>query len=269
MKLTFRVKEYDPLEPQIAAELIVRAKQNQAATSQSQYNAPAQAFNPAQYGAAFAPPVQPPAQQAQHASAMAGFSAGAPNFTNLITSLDGASLQKLLGALQQQSPPTPQLQTPHLPQVPHQVPHAGAVPQDLASLLAGAGVGAVGAAGMARQAQTMPFSLPSHQQQQQPAQQQHQPPALSIPAIPAQGNPYAALAANPAFAANPALASLFANAAAAANATRPPQQQVQHQHQQHHHHHQQQQHQPAMTAATVAATPQMQNIMEQLAKWKQ
>lgn len=147
---------------------------------------------------------------------MAGFNAaGQTNLANLITSLDGAGLQRLLGVLQQGSPQTPQTpQTPQLPsqpqqhpqQAPNQISPLAALSPDLASLFA--------AANMSRAAPNMAYPTLSQQQPQQAAAL----PMMSPTTISAQGNPYAALAANPAFAANPAVASLLANAAAASAA---------------------------------------------------
>ncbi|KAI9798574.1 MAG: hypothetical protein M1833_004711 [Piccolia ochrophora] len=202
-----RFNEYEGLEPHIAAELVIRAKQSYAPPNPTPYAAtqPYQAPQAPQYGSTYGGLNQQPLQQPAP-----GANAAAPNIANLITSLDGPTLQKLLGALQQQSPQTPQ--------TPQQV--STSLTPDLASLLSGAG----------RQQ--------PQQQQQQPQPQYHQPQA---------NNPYAALASTPALAsANPALASLLAGAANRQQA--PPVQQ------------------PAQPAQP---TQQVQNIMEQLAKWKQ
>ncbi|KAI9680737.1 MAG: hypothetical protein M1817_004177 [Caeruleum heppii] len=206
-----RFDEYENLDPSIAAELVVRAKQTHGAPSTSQYNAPPQ-------GHQSNPPLQnyaqPPPQQAGPNT-----NGQAPNIANLITSLDGPTLQKLLGALQQPGQaPTGQL---------HPQSAAAALPPDLAALL-GAGAGQQG-------------PPPSRQQQQQ---QSYRPP----PPRQQQSDPYAALAANPALAGNPALAAMLAGVGNRAPQQGPPPQQ------------QQQGGQP---------TQQVQDIMQQLARWKQ
>lgn len=202
-KLTLPV-EYDDLETHIAAELVVRAKQTHSAPQTAQYNAPQQAYGVPQYAQPIPQTMQHPVSQQQPPPA------AAPNLANLITSLDGPTLQKLLGAMGQ-SPQTPQQHVPQLQQP---------VSADLASLLSGAG----------RQQPQQP----SYQQQQQ--QQQ----------MPLQGaNPYAALAANPAFANNPGLATLLGGAAGRPQQAMMPQQQ-----------------QPQ-------SGQQVQSIMDQLAKWRQ
>lgn len=215
--------EYDNLDPAIAAELVLRARQTHAAVPRNQYGAAAQTYAAPQYGQPLISPVQPQVAAPNPATA---------NITNLISSLDPSALQKLLGALQQ-PPQTPQ-QPLHLPQQhqaqvpppppPQQQPQPAAPTSltDLASLLGGAVA--------ARPIQQAPY--------QQPA-----PP-------PQQPNPYAALASSPAFASNPALAALLASTT---NRAQQPSVQTPQQH-----------HQPP-----VAATPQVQNIMDQLAKWKQ
>lgn len=162
--------EYDNLDPAVAAELVVRAKQTHGAPpSSNQYGLPAtQPYQaPTQYNQPFVPQVP----QQQPPSATAG---ATPNLASLITSLDGPTLQKLLGALQQQ----PSSVQPH---VQHQQQSPTSLSADFTSLL-GAG--------------------PRPQQQQQQQQPPFQPPAA---------NPYAALASNSVFAGNQALASLLAN----------------------------------------------------------
>ena len=142
-----------------------------------------------------------PPQQPQQA-------AGPPNLTNLITSLDGPALQKLLGAMSQ-SPQTPQ--TPQHPQVQTQQQ------PDLAALLAGV----------------------TRQQPQQPGY------SYVVPQQPPQQQQYNAQAINNALANNPALASLLGN-----NANRGPQV-------------------PMPPQQYQGQQPQVQNIMEQLNRWKQ
>ncbi|KAH6677411.1 hypothetical protein B0J14DRAFT_475889 [Halenospora varia] len=94
-----RFDEYQDLEPRIAAELVLRAKQTPAQPqipqvpqyTQPQYQVP-QAYQPP---APVPAPVPAPAQ-------------AAPNLANLVGQLDNASLQKLLGTLsapQQQNVP--------------------------------------------------------------------------------------------------------------------------------------------------------------------
>jgi len=177
--------EYDDLETHIAAELVVRAKQTHSAPHTAQYSTPQQAYGMPQYSQPLQQTVQQPVPQQQPPPA------AAPNLASLITSLDGPTLQKLLGAMGQ-SPQTPQQHVPQLQQ-------PGSA--DLATLLSGA----------------------ARQQQQQPSyqQQQHQ-------QIPLQGaNPYAALATNPAFANNPGLATLLGGAAGRPQQAMMPQQQQQ------------------------------------------
>jgi hypothetical protein len=116
----------------------------------------------------------PQAPQQQPAAAAAAGSGATPNLANLITSLDGPTLQKLLGALQQQPSSTPQA-------IQHQQQSPTGLPADFTSLL---GTG------------------PRPQQQQQ----QQQPFQASA------ANPYAALASNPMFTGNPAFATLLASA---------------------------------------------------------
>ena len=176
---------------------MIRAKSTHSAPQPTQhYQAPP--YNASQYGQ---PPPQPiPSQQPQPA--------GAPNLANLITSLDGPALQKLLGAMSQ-SPQTPQ--HPHV---------QGQQQPDLATLLGGAN----------RQPpppqQGYSYGVPP----QQPPQQQQ----------------YNAQALNTAFANNPALASLLGNSSTRGQQPQMPQQQY-----------------------ASSQQPQVQNIMEQLNRWKQ
>ncbi|KAI9707125.1 MAG: hypothetical protein M1836_000085 [Candelina mexicana] len=198
-----RFDEYDNLDATIAAELVVRAKQTHGAPPPVQYSAPPVPSYGAPHYAQPAPQQHQPPPQA----------AAPPNLANLITSLDGPTLQKLLGAMQQ--PSSAQQSMPqHLQHPPP--PATPGLSADLASLLSGAA---------RQQTQAQPYQ-PHQQQQNQP-----------------QANPYAALASNPQIAGNPTLASLLAGAV-----NRPQQP------------HQAQQVQPAQN---------VQNIMEQLARWKQ
>ncbi|KAK4697381.1 hypothetical protein P7C71_g675, partial [Lecanoromycetidae sp. Uapishka_2] len=134
-----RFDDYEDLDANIAAEIVFRAK--------STHMAPAPAPAPAQYGPAPAYgqpqyprqtqqyPQQPPPQQmpTQQQPQPGGSNT---NLANLITSLDGPALQKLLGNIAQtpQTPQTPSYahnpQYAPPPQQPAQPPH-----QDLASLL--------------------------------------------------------------------------------------------------------------------------------------
>lgn len=211
--------EYDELDAHIAAELVARAKATRLAPPPVRqpitpsYGAP-------QYGRSHQhqmPPQQMPPphimapQQPQQAAA-------APNIANLITSLDGPALQKLLGAMQNpQSPHAPQ---PGQAPTPQQPPHM----PDLSSML---GVSA-----------------------QQQAHQGYPQYPQGGPAQSQQQSPYGAPANEQPFANNPVLASLFANVGAGRQST---QQGVTHQ--QHQGQPGQQQH--------------VQNLMEQLARWKQ
>ncbi|KAL9055231.1 MAG: hypothetical protein Q9206_003216 [Seirophora lacunosa] len=214
-----RFEEYDELDAHIAAELVARAKATRLAPPPVRqpitpsYGAP-------QYGRSHQhqmPPQQMPPphimapQQPQQAAA-------APNIANLITSLDGPALQKLLGAMQNpQSPHAPQ---PGQAPTPQQPPHM----PDLSSMLG------VSAQQQAHQGYPQyPQGGPSQSQQQ---------------------SPYGASANEQPFANNPVLASLFANVGAGRQST---QQGVTHQ--QHQGQPGQQQH--------------VQNLMEQLARWKQ
>ncbi|KAI9878674.1 MAG: hypothetical protein M1830_010822 [Pleopsidium flavum] len=164
--------EYDDLDTHIAAELVVRAKQTHGAPPTAQYGAPPQAYGMPQYAQPFGQTIPQQSQQQPPAAAT-------PNLASLITSLDGPTLQKLLGAMGQ-SPQTPQQPVPQLQQ-----PAPTGFSADLASLLNGT----------ARQPP-----------QQQPYQQQQQAPVQGA-------NPYAALASNSAFANTPGLATLLGGTA--------------------------------------------------------
>ncbi|KAI9723715.1 MAG: hypothetical protein M1812_001015 [Candelaria pacifica] len=174
-----RFDEYDNLDSTIAAELVVRAKQTHGAPPPVQYALPpAPSYGASHYAQPAPPQPQPPPQ-----------AAAPPNLANLITSLDGPTLQKLLGAMQQpqsaQQTPMPQ----HLQHQQHQQPPPHVTPglsADLASLLSGAA---------RQQPQAQPYQQQQHHLQQQPPT-----------------NPYAALASNPQIAGNPTLASLLAGA---------------------------------------------------------
>ncbi|KAI4186694.1 MAG: hypothetical protein L6R41_003310, partial [Letrouitia leprolyta] len=202
-----RFEEYNELDAHIAAELVIRAKAARLAPPPIQqpitpsYGAP-------QYPRPLQPVVPPQTQQP----------AGAPNIANLITSLDGPALQKLLGAMSQnpQSPHTPQPGQASTPQQPPHIP-------DLSSILAN----------------------PQQQTHQGYPQYPHGGPSQT-----SQQSPYGVPTNGQGFANNPALASLLANV----GGNRPPTQQgaalQQHQNQ-------------------LGQQQHVQNIMEQLARWKQ
>lgn len=169
--------DYQDLDPAICAELVLQAMKT--------HRAPQPAVAP-QYG--MPPPSGggygiPQQQQPQYGlppvqSQQAGGLANNPQLTQLLGSLNGQDLQKLLSAAGVQQPQTPQ--TPHQPQQ----PAAGGITPDLARILATAGVN-TNASGQAAA--------------------YGQPPVQS--ATPQQ-NSYNALASNP------ALASLLSGAAA-------------------------------------------------------
>ncbi|KAI4174805.1 MAG: hypothetical protein LQ343_002043 [Gyalolechia ehrenbergii] len=173
-----RFEEYNELDAHIAAELVIRAKAARLAPPPIQ-----QPITPSYGAPQYNRPLQPVVpQQAQQP-------AGAPNIANLITSLDGPALQKLLGAMSQnpQSPHTPQ---PGQAPTPQQPPHM----PDLSSILGN------------------------------PQQQAHQ----GYPEYPQSGppqtqqqSPYGVPTNGQGFANNPALASLLANV----GGNRPPVQQ--------------------------------------------
>jgi hypothetical protein len=205
--------EYDELDANIAAELVVRAK----GTHLTPLAGPAP--GPGPYGIAPVYGVPQYGPHPQHLALQQPQSNGAaPNLTNLITSMDGPALQKLLGAMTQPS------QTAQNPQPP--TPQQGVQVPDLAALL-----GSVA------------------RQQQQP-QQQGYPYAGQPQQQPPHPNQYPASAPNAAFANNAALSSLLVNAGTAGN--RPFQGVQNHE----------QQMQPSQQH-------HVQNVMEQLARWKQ
>jgi nuclear polyadenylated RNA-binding protein 3 len=193
--------QYDNLDPPIAAELVIRAKQSLQQHQQQLTQTPPVT----QYGSyGVAPPVQQPAapvapqQTLQHLGALGGVS----GLANLLGTLDPNSLQTLIAGLQQPQQPSqhqqPQYQPQPQPQ--QQMPQLGA---DLASLLAGAGAarqqqsapqpqqaaqygggmnafgGSAGLAALLGQAQQKVASHP-HQSQQPQTQQPTQPNAGQI-----------------------------------------------------------------------------------------
>lgn len=155
--------EYEDLQANVAAELVVRARSTHLAPAP----APTLYPNGAAYSAApyrhQTQTMHP--QQAQQGSAQA-------NLANLITSLDGPSLQQLLGAMAQ-NPQNPQTSTKSQPNPP---PPQPGQPQGLASLLNNI-------------APQHGYQYPAGPQQQQ--------------------NAYSSPASNPAFANSPALSSLL------------------------------------------------------------
>lgn len=204
------VSEYDELDANIAAELVIRARSTHLAPVTATAPVPGLGSGPYNVAPNYGPPQYgqnqqqaPPPQQPQSAGTQ-------PNLANLITSMDGPALQKLLGAMAQ----TPQsAQTPQ-PQTPQQVP-------DLAALLGS----------VTRQLppqQGYPYVGQQQQQQQQP-----------------QPNSYSALASNSSFVNNQAFSSLLGN--------RSPEQAIPNQHQQ----------------MQPGQQHHVQNIMEQLARYKQ
>ena len=155
--------EYDNLDPSVCAELVMRAKKNNTEQLSSPYGVPASYGMPPQYG--FPPQnQQPQPQQPQQP-------VGVPttnNLGSLISSMDGAGLQKLLSSMQQ-----------HPSSHNTSVQSSGLTP-DLTRLLGGAG-------GNILQAQ---------QQHPTAAGAYGQPPQAAA----AQPNALAALSNNPAFA---------------------------------------------------------------------
>lgn len=208
--ITNRSPEYAELDANIAAELVIRAKSTHLKPAPpvpgpGPYN-PTPAYGPSQYTQT--PQQHLPPQQPQSAGAN-------PNLANLITSMDGPALQKLLGAMAQ-TPQTPQSAS----NLPSQTPQQAAQIPDLAALLG-----------------TVNRQPPPQQHQYSYAQQQQ-----------SQPNSYPASTPNSSFTNNAALSTLLNSAG-----NRPSQhgmlnQQPQMQPGQQHH---------------------VQNIMEQLARWKQ
>ncbi|KAL8844323.1 MAG: hypothetical protein Q9176_001233 [Flavoplaca citrina] len=203
-----RYEEYDELDAHIAAELVIRAKASRLAPPAIQQPITSS------YGAPQYRPPQPipqqsmPPQQPQPP----------PNIANLITSLDGPALQKLLGAMAQNP------QSPHTPQQGQPPPQFS----NLSSFLGGN-----------PQQQQVPQGYPQFPQGGS-LPQNRQPPQ----------SPYGPALDGQAFANNPALASLLANV----GANRPPAQQ---------------QGMPPMHQGQPEQQQHVQNIMEQLSRWKQ
>ncbi|KAL6721084.1 nuclear polyadenylated RNA-binding protein 3 [Lecanora helva] len=235
-----RFDDYEDLDANIAAEIVIRAKTTHLAPAPP----PQQYQQPQPYGAS--PYQQPlPHQQIQNTQpqAQAQAPSNPPNLANLITSLDGPALQKLLGAMSQQ-------QTPQTPSNPHQSPHPQqqqpAQQQDLSSLLQS----------VSRQQPMMQQNQQQPQQPQQPQQAYQAPPQQGYqygggpPQQQQQQNAYGAPHPNHQYGGNPAFSPQNANFAG-----RPPPQGYPPQQQQ-------QQHQP----------PQQNNVQDmlaQLARYKQ
>ena len=124
-----RFNEYQDLEPKIAAELVLRAKQTQAQTpTYTQPPAPTytQVSVPT-YSQASAPPYAPPQPQYALPQSYQPPPAipAAPDLANLVGQLDNATLQKLLGSM-------------NTPQQPQNVSATAANPSiDLAGILGG------------------------------------------------------------------------------------------------------------------------------------
>merc|ERR1712093_457842 len=139
-----RFDEYQDLDPKIAAELVIRAK-----------NAPPQVHQPQAYAPPQYAPVQPPYQQPAPAPATA-----TPNLASLVGQLDNATLQKLLSTLQPQQQQTQQQSyQPHPQHQPPTDPYASLVNNPALASLLGNGV---------------PQQQQQQQQQQQPVQPQPQ-----------------------------------------------------------------------------------------------
>ncbi|MCJ1309998.1 hypothetical protein MMC25_003659 [Agyrium rufum] len=165
-----RFEEYENLEVHIAAELVLRSKANAAAVFQARALA-------APYSAPQYPPQPVPYQSQQH-QPPPPFNQARPDVANLITSLDGPALQKLLGAMQQQSPTThtPVQGTPQSMISPVSATQQGQMP-DLAALLAAGG----SRQSSMSQAGSGQAGYPYQHLQQQHQQQQHPQPPLPTP----------------------------------------------------------------------------------------
>ncbi|KAL1303141.1 hypothetical protein AAFC00_006573 [Neodothiora populina] len=196
-----RFDEYQDLDLNVAAELVLRAKSQAAAAMVTQNQPPPpplpslSAAPPPQYGYQGLPPPPPP-PAALHMTIPP--SSQSPNLSNLITSLDHSGLQKLLGAMSQQQPHSQHLSPPSLPPTTSAGQHtalaaaaaaaaaATGLTPDLAKLLAGNSVVAPPIPSpLAPPSLAQGFPPPPHGFGQQ--QQQH-------------GDPLAALRANPALA---------------------------------------------------------------------
>lgn len=126
--------EYEDLDANVAAEIVVRAKSTHAAPPQMrQQYPPAQNYANPQLGQNVQqlPPHHGPSQPMNHqavAPQQPQLGGPPPNVANLITSLDGPSLQKLLSSMAQNQ------QSPQNPMHPQAMPPSGPSP-DLSALL--------------------------------------------------------------------------------------------------------------------------------------
>ena len=122
------VPDYEDLNANVAAELVIRAKTTHMAPTPPppQQYPPASAYGAPQYPQHPQPMPMPTAPYHQQQQPQSG--GAPPNLAHLITSLDGPALQKLLGAMSQ----TPQ--TPSTPQQ-HQGPQQMGQQPDLSALL--------------------------------------------------------------------------------------------------------------------------------------
>ncbi|KAF8458221.1 hypothetical protein BDZ91DRAFT_837438 [Kalaharituber pfeilii] len=177
-----RFDEYSALDPQVACELVIRARQTHGAPTPQQ---PQYGYG---YGAASAVPTLSPqttnATAALLAQALAAQQPGGnANLVSLISSLDAPTLQKLLATLQQQQQPQlapPQAQPYQQPMPPAQ----SQITPDLAALLSGRppapAAQSNGAYGAGLNMASLYGQPPAQQQQQQQPAQQQQPQLQNI-----------------------------------------------------------------------------------------
>lgn len=166
--------EYTALDPQVACELVIRARQTHGAPPPQQ---PQYGYG---YGAATTSPISPQASNPAAALLAQALAAqqqpgGNANLMNLISSLDAPTLQKLLATLQQQQQ-HPSAAAPQVQPFAQQLQQLQSAQPDLATLLSGrAGVSngqtaagyntaTLGMAGL--------YGQPAGQHQQQPQQAQ-------------------------------------------------------------------------------------------------
>jgi len=155
--------EYPPIPPNAAVELVLRARTThqlppaQYGNGQASYGLP-----PAQYGL-------PPLQQ-QSAPSLQSLSVTDPNIQNILSSLGGNDLQRVLGALQHHNPSAiPPQHQPQAQQAAQLLPSG--ISPDLARILGNANMNA----GAPAPPQQQQYGY-AHQQQQQQQQHQHQQP---------------------------------------------------------------------------------------------
>ncbi|KAK3077269.1 hypothetical protein LTS18_010770, partial [Coniosporium uncinatum] len=159
--------EYPPIPPNAAVELVLRARTthqlpptHQYGNTQASYGLP-----PAQYGL-------PPLQQQQLPPPQQPMSVTDPNIQNILSSLGGNDLQRVLGALQHHNPSAiPPQHQPQAQQAAQLLP-SGITP-DLARILGSANMNAGPSAPPQQHHQQQQQSYGYAQQQQQ---QQQQPP---------------------------------------------------------------------------------------------